>query len=113
MTTGGFDTSIAVSGADTWSEIALLVLGAVAGGAVLVLGVPGLGRGTAPALLFGLMTALTGLSILWSVQPDDSWQAANLTLAYLAAFVTAIALVRIIPRQGPWSWPASVWRWLR
>ena len=55
VTTGGFDASITVSGANTWSEIALLVLGAVAAGAVLVLGVPGLGRGTAPALLFGLV----------------------------------------------------------
>ena len=99
VTTGGFDASITVSAADTWSEIALLILGAVAGGAVLVLGVPGLGRGTAPALLFAVVTALTGLSILWSVQPDNSWQAANLTVAYLAAFVTAIALVRMAPRR--------------
>ncbi|HET9102341.1 MAG TPA: O-antigen ligase family protein [Solirubrobacteraceae bacterium] len=99
VTTGGFDASLTVSGADTWSEIVLLVVGAIAAGAVLVVGVPGLGPGTLPAMLFGVVTAITALSILWSVQPDDSWQAANLTLAYLAAFTTAIALVRLTPRR--------------
>jgi O-Antigen ligase len=43
-------------------------------------------------LLFAALAAWTALSIAWSIQPADSWQAANLTLAYLAAFAGAVAL---------------------
>ena len=56
--------------------------------------------------MFAALTALTALSIIWSVQPDDSWQAANLTLAYLAAFAGAAALARLLPGR----WRALIWR---
>jgi hypothetical protein len=52
-------------------------------------------------LLFAAFAVWTALSIAWSVQPSDSWQAANLTLAYLAAFAGALALAHIAP--GRWA----------
>ncbi len=55
-----------------------------------------------PALLLLAFALLTGLSILWSVQPDASWRDANRLLAYAAVFAAAIALARL----GPRHWPA-------
>ncbi len=101
VTTGaGLDQSITVSSADTWAEIALTVLGAGACAAMLLLGARGRAWGGATVALFLALTVLTALSIAWSVQPDNSWQASNLTLAYLATFAAAAALARILP--GRW-----------
>lgn len=100
VTTGGFDESITISAADTWAEITITLLGAGACAAALVLGARARLWGAATVGLFAALAALTALSIIWSVQPDDSWQAANLTLAYLAAFAGAAALARLLP--GRW-----------
>jgi len=99
-TSGGFGPSLSGSSAHTWAEIAITLIGSGTCALLLWSGVRGLGRGSAPAVLFALLAALTGLSILWSVQPDGSWQAANLTLAYLLAFLAAIAAARMFP--GRW-----------
>lgn len=48
------------------------------------------------ALLLGL-TVLTGLSVVWSVEPDSSWQDAGRMLAYSAVFAAAVATVKILP----------------
>jgi hypothetical protein len=53
------------------------------------------------ALLFAL-AALSALSIVWSVQPDASWQDAGRLLSYGCVFGAAIAVVRF----GPERWPA-------
>lgn len=98
--TGGFDQAVAVSAANTWAEIAITLLGAGTCGAMLLLGAPGRCWGGATAALFALLTAFTALSIAWSVQPDASWQAAGLTLAYLAAFASGASLARLLP--GRW-----------
>ncbi len=45
--------------------------------------------------------ALCALSVVWSVQPDESWQDAAQMLAYSALFAAAIALARAAP--GGWS----------
>jgi hypothetical protein len=100
VTTGGFDESITVSSANTWAEIVLLLLGAGACAAMLVLGVRRRAWGAVAVGLFAALAALTALSIIWSVAPDDSWQATNLTLAYLAVFAGAASLARLIP--GRW-----------
>ena len=99
-TNGGFGPTLSGSSAHTWAEIAITLIGSGTCGLLLWSGIRGLGRGSAPALLFALLAALTGLSILWSVQPDGSWQAANLTLTYLFAFLAAIAAARMFP--GRW-----------
>jgi hypothetical protein len=41
------------------------------------------------------LTALTALSIAWSVAPDDSWRDASRMLAYSAVLAGSIALVRL------------------
>ena len=55
--------------------------------------------GGATLLLFAALAVWTALSIAWSVEPSDSWQAANLTLAYLAAFAGTVALVHVAPAR--------------
>ncbi len=50
-------------------------------------------------LLFAALAVWTALSIAWSVEPSDSWQAANLTLAYFAAFAGTLALVHVAPAR--------------
>jgi tetratricopeptide (TPR) repeat protein len=105
ITTGGIDQSTAVSGAVTWAEIVITLLGAAAVATALALAARGRLWGTTTVALFAALTALTALSIVWSVQPDDSWQATNLTLSYLAAFAGAAALARL----GPERWRALVW----
>ena len=89
----------------TFTEIALtLGSGAIIAGA-LVLG-PGSGRrdGAWPMALLLALTALTAISISWSVAPDESWQDAGRMLAYSAVFGAAIALVRVAPGR----WPAII-----
>ncbi len=46
-------------------------------------------------------TALTALSVVWSVQPDDSWQDAGRMLAYSAVFGASVALARAAPARWP------------
>jgi hypothetical protein len=46
-------------------------------------------------------TALTALSVVWSVQPDDSWQDAGRMLTYSAVFGAAVALARAAPARWP------------
>lgn len=98
-TTGGFDESITVSAGNTWAEIVIVVLGAGAVATMLAVSEVGRSWGAAALGLFVLVTALTAASIIWSVQPDASWQAANLTLAYLMAFAAAFAVARVAPER--------------
>ena len=105
VTTSGVDESITVSGAGTWAEIVITLLGAGAVAAALVLSAPARLWGATTIALFAALTALTALSIIWSVQPDNSWQAANLALSYLAAFAGAAALARLLPGR----WRALIW----
>jgi len=54
-----------------------------------------------PLGLLLAFAALSGLSIVWSVQPDVSWQDANRLLAYSAVFGASIALVRLAADRWP------------
>ncbi len=54
----------------------------------------------AAALLLAL-AALSALSVIWSVQPDASWQDAGRLFAYSAVFALAVLLARAAPAQ--WS----------
>ncbi len=85
---------------NTWAEIGLLAVGT--GTAVTVARrPPGPGRhGLGTLLAFAVLSALTALSIAWSIVPDQSWLEANRAIAYLAAFGTGVALVRALP--GRW-----------
>ncbi|HEY7961556.1 MAG TPA: O-antigen ligase family protein [Solirubrobacteraceae bacterium] len=55
----------------------------------------------------GLLLAfavLTALSVVWSVQPDESWQDAGRMFAYCGVFAWAVAFVRLAPGR----WPAVI-----
>jgi O-Antigen ligase len=57
-----------------------------------------------PVGLLLAFAALSALSVVWSVQPDASWQNAGLMFAYSAVFGAAIALARAAPTR----WPAVI-----
>lgn len=85
----------------TTVEMALTIAsGAIVAGAVLLApaGAPTYGLWSVGLLL--AFTALTGLSVVWSVAPDNSWQDAGRMLAYSGVFAAAVALVRVAP--GGW-----------
>ncbi len=50
-----------------------------------------------PIGLLLAFTALTGLSVVWSVTPDASWQDAGRMLAYSGVFAAAVALAWLAP----------------
>ena len=84
----------------TTVEVALtLAAGLIAASAVL-LGPAGLrAYGAWPLALLLAFTALTALSVVWSVQPDDSFKDAGRMLAYSAVFGACIALARTVPAR--------------
>jgi O-antigen ligase len=94
----------------TSTEIVLtLGSGAIVAGAIVLTPrarslVAGPKYGLWPLGLLLAFTALSGLSVVWSVQPDISWQDANRLLAYSGVFAAAIALVRLAPDR----WPAVI-----
>ncbi|MGA2165381.1 MAG: O-antigen ligase family protein [Solirubrobacteraceae bacterium] len=47
------------------------------------------------------LAALSALSVIWSVQPDASWQDAGRLFAYSAVFALAVLLARAAPAQWP------------
>jgi tetratricopeptide (TPR) repeat protein len=84
----------------TNDEIAIdLAAGGLAAAAVLATARTRRGWGGVTLALFGVLLLLTGLSILWSVQPSDTWIETNRTLSWLAVFAAGIALVRLAPRR--------------
>jgi hypothetical protein len=60
--------------------------------------------GAWPVALLIALTALTALSVIWSVQPDDSFKDAGRMLAYCGVFAAAVTLARVVPAR----WPAVV-----
>jgi len=100
-TTGGV---LGPLGANTWSQIALVLVAVGAGIAVLMAGGAGRAWGVGALVAFAALAALTYASIAWSVTPAASWLEGNRTLSYLAAFATALAVARLAPRR----WPALV-----
>jgi cytochrome c-type biogenesis protein CcmH/NrfG len=102
LTSSSLDQTVTAS--NTWSEIAVMLLGAGACVAVVLIGAPGRAWGGVTIGLFAAFAALAALSIVWSVQPDWSWFGANQLLCYLTAFAGAVALGRLAPQR----WPALV-----
>lgn len=54
-----------------------------------------------PLGLLLAFAALAAISIVWSVQPDASWQESGRLLAYSGVFGTGVALVRVVPERWP------------
>jgi hypothetical protein len=86
----------------TTVEIALSIGSGLTVAAVAVFG-PARERvygGWAVGLLLAF-AALTALSVVWSVQPDDSFKDAGRMLAYCGLFAAAVALARAVPARWP------------
>ncbi|MGA9283839.1 MAG: O-antigen ligase family protein [Solirubrobacteraceae bacterium] len=77
-----------------------LAAGALVTGAVVFAAAGFRARGVWSIGLLLAFTALTGLSVAWSVAPDASWQDAGRMLAYSGLFAAAVALAWIVP--GGW-----------
>jgi hypothetical protein len=99
-THGGVDETVASSG-NTWTEIVLIVLGAVAVSASVLYVPAGRRNGAWAVAMMALLFALTAASIGWSVVPDSSWLASGQMLAYLLVFAGAVALARLAPNRWP------------
>lgn len=92
-------------GPTTAVEMSLLIAAGLTAAFGLLVANPGRkAYGAVPFALFGLLAAVTGLSILWAIQPSDAWLETNRTLTYLAVFGAAIVLARL---TSAW-WPALI-----
>jgi hypothetical protein len=69
--------------------------------AATILFMPPHGRvyGLWPVGLLLAFTALTALSVIWSVQPDDSFKDTGRMLAYSGVFAASVALARAVPTR--------------
>ncbi len=89
-------------GTMTSVEIGLTVgCGLAIGAAVLLTPAGRPTYGLWPAGLLLAFAALSALSVLWSVQPDASWQAASRLFAYSSVFGLTVLLVRAAPQRWP------------
>lgn len=80
-------------------EIVLTLLSAaIVAGAIVFAPRGTRAHGAWPVALLLAFTALTALSVGWSVVPDSSWQDAGRMLSYSALFAAAAALSRVYPR---------------
>jgi len=86
----------------TTMEIVLtLGCGVIVAGAVILTPADRRTYGLWPVVALLAFTALGVLSVVWSVQPDDSWQDAGRMLAYSAVFGASVALARAAPAHWP------------
>jgi Tfp pilus assembly protein PilF len=84
------------------TEMALTLVTGLTIAAGVILAPPGRRvQGLWPVGLLLAFTVLTGVSIVWSVQPDVSWQESGRMLAYSGVFAAGVALVRLVPRHWP------------
>jgi hypothetical protein len=86
----------------TTVELVLTIAGGLIVAAAVLLG-PARDRayGLWPVALLLAFTALTALSVVWSVQPDDSFKDAGRMLSYCAVFGAAVVLARTVPARWP------------
>src|SRR5919198_46477 len=93
-----------------WLGLAALVLSGAAGTAAAAGWWPLLGREALVA--FTLLVAFVcwcGLSILWSIEPDRSWDYLNRGLVYVAFAVAGLAVGSFVPRAARlWAWTLAV-----
>ena len=68
---------------------------------VLVIRPPVRAYGAWPAVLLLAFALLSGVSLVWSVQPDGSWRDAGRLLCYATFFAAVVVLVRVMPRRWP------------
>ncbi|MGA2454055.1 MAG: O-antigen ligase family protein [Solirubrobacteraceae bacterium] len=84
------------------TEMALTLGAGVVIAASVTLAPPGTrAYGLFPVGLLLAFTVLSAISIVWSVQPDVSWQESGRMLAYSGVFGAGVALVRVAPGRWP------------
>jgi hypothetical protein len=89
-------------GSSTLVEVSVVLVAAVvAAVAMLAVGFAARLHGGLALASLVVLTVLTGLSILWSLYPSESWVETNRTLSYLAAFGAGIAAVRLARDRWP------------
>jgi tetratricopeptide (TPR) repeat protein len=86
----------------TATEMALtLAAGLVVAGAIVLAPARRRAYGLWPVALLLAFAALSALSVVWSVQPDHSWQDSGRLFAYSGVLAAAVALVRLAPERWP------------
>jgi O-antigen ligase/tetratricopeptide (TPR) repeat protein len=89
-------------GGMTTTEIVLtLGAGLIVAAAVVLAPAGKRAYGLWPIGLLLAFTALTALSVVWSVQPDDSFKDAGRMLAYSGVFGAAVAIARVASDRWP------------
>src|SRR5215210_820287 len=85
-----------------WIGLAALVVAAALSASVFLgLPRPALGREAVAALsLLGAFVAWNGISVLWSIEPDRSWDYFNRGLVHLAFAGVGIAVGSFVPRAA-------------
>ena len=78
-------------------EIGLIVVAGLALVAAALFGAAPRLYGIGAVLGFVLLALVTGLSITWSLAPDESWVEANRALAYAFVFTAAVAAGNLFP----------------
>jgi tetratricopeptide (TPR) repeat protein len=90
----------------TTTEIALTLGGAaVVALAALISPIPRRAWGTGSSLLLAALALLTGLSIVWSINPSQSWLDTDRMVSFIAAFGAGVAIARLVP----WRWTSVVY----
>ena len=84
----------------TTVTIAAIVAGGLMAAASVAFAPGGRAWGGGTLALLGILAVLNGLSVIWSVSPEQSWFHANKTLGYLFVFAGAAGAVRLAP--GGW-----------
>jgi hypothetical protein len=93
-------------GSSTVVEVGVLVIAAaLVAAAIVAVGFEARVHGGVALTVLAGLAALTALSIAWSLHPSDSWVEANRTLAYVGAFASGVAAVRLA--RGRWGAVAS------
>jgi len=89
-----------------WLGLAALVLAGVAGTALAAGWWPLLEREAVVALaLLAAFVCWCGISILWSIEPDRSWDYLNRGLVYVAFAAIGLAVGSFVPRaERLWAW---------
>jgi O-Antigen ligase/Tetratricopeptide repeat len=88
-------------GSSTLVEMALVVAaGALVALAALSFPLDAELPGAVTLALLAALAGLTGLSVVWSVQPSDSWLETSRALSYVATFAIGLVLVRALPHRS-------------
>jgi O-Antigen ligase len=84
------------------AEMALTVgAGVVVAAGIVLARTRGRVYGLWPTGLLLAFAILSALSIVWSVQPDNSWQDSGRLFAYAGVFGASVALAQVVPTRWP------------